>query len=180
MSKKCLVVAAALALGACGHRDETRVPAPLGSLVVPTSAPWLLVEAGPESLLIRGLDDRIELLPQPPLSTALEAQLRKAVQADYFNNLTIACNQVDAGLKASGDDTPDTLTLNLSVHCITNARGLVTDRIYSAAPTARVAAGSAAADYAGAFATLLQQGSQNIGVQLDADVKAAAAKLGES
>ena len=41
MKKFVWVVGGALALAACGGSQDTRVPVALGSLVTPTSAPWM-------------------------------------------------------------------------------------------------------------------------------------------
>lgn len=170
MKRIALAIAGTLLLSACGH--DTRTPVALGTLVVPNQAPWLILAPGPEQVELRGLDSTLKFLPDPPLAKALEAQLRAGVQQDYFTNLTIACDDIKAGMKVNADDAPDTVVLELSLRCTINARGRVSAHEYEVAPTTRVAAGSSEAAYASALGVLLRDGAGKIATQLSSDVRA--------
>lgn len=170
--KRMLALAGTLLLCACGGQD-TRTPVSLGTLVVPNNAPWLILAPGPEEVDVRGLDQKVRVVPDPNMAKALEAQLRAAVQKDYFTNLTIACERLEADMRVDQDNAPDTLGLSLSLHCTFNARGAVSQHDYSAQPTAAVKAGSSDAAYASAFATLLKQAGAQISSHMSDDIKAA-------
>jgi hypothetical protein len=170
--KRILVIAGAMLLGACGHREDTRTPAALGTLMLPSSAPWLIVAPGPTTLKVRGLDPSVELAPTPPVASALEAQLRSVVQAAYLPNLTIACESPDVQMRVNADAAPDAATLELAVHCSVNAAGFVSSRSYRATPSVSVKAGSDAPAYASALAALLHAAGQTVGAQLATDVRA--------
>jgi hypothetical protein len=168
--KRTLAIAGTLLLAACGH--DTRTPVALGTLVVPNQAPWLILTPGPEEVELRGLDSKLKFLPDPPLATALEAQLRAGVQQDYFPNLTIACDDIKAEMKVNADDAPDTVVLELSLRCTINASGYVSTHEYAVAPTTAVPAGSAEAAYGKALGVLLRDAAGQVGAKLDADVRA--------
>jgi hypothetical protein len=170
MKRIALAIAGTFLLSACGH--DTRTPVALGTLVVPNQAPWLILAPGPEEVELRGLDSKLKFLPDPPLATALEAQLRAGVQQDYFPNLTIACDDIKAEMKVNADDAPDTVVLELSLRCTINASGYVSTHQYAVAPTTKVAAGSAEADYAKALGVLLRDGAGQVAVKLASDVHA--------
>lgn len=170
--KRLLALAGTLMLCACGGQD-TRTPVSLSTLVVPNHAPWLILAPGPEDVGVRGLDQKVRILPDPPMAKALEAQLRAAVQQDYFTNLTIACERLQAEMRVDQDAAPDTLTLDLSLRCTFNARGAISRHDYSARPDATVKAGSSDAAYAAAFAVLLRQAGAQIAAHMSDDIRAA-------
>ncbi|HET6431292.1 hypothetical protein [Dyella sp.] len=167
--KRILAMAGTVLLAACGH--DVRTPAPLGALVVPNQAPWLILATGPEEVLVRGLDDTIKLSPEPSVATAVEAQLRAGVQPDYFTNLTIACDDLKTQMNVDTDEAPDTPKLDLSLRCTVNARGLIVAHEYSATSTATVAAGSNDAAYGRALGVLLKDAADQIAGKLAADVR---------
>jgi hypothetical protein len=170
MKRIALAIAGTVLLSACGH--DTRTPVALGTLVVPNQAPWLILSPGPEQVELRGLDDTLKFLPDPPLAKALEAQLRAGVQQDYFANLTIACDDIKAGMKVDTDEAPDTVLLDLSLRCTINAAGRVSSHAYAVSPTTPVPAGSSEATYAQALGVLLRKGAGQIATQLSTDVRA--------
>jgi hypothetical protein len=159
-----------LLLAACG--ENVRTTAPLATLVVPNQAPWLNLDEGPQTIELRGLDDKLTFTPDPPLARALEAQLRAAVQGEYFPNLTIACQGTRGEMSVDTDEAPDQAVLSLSLTCLINASGAISRHEYSAAASARVPAGSDGNVYAHALAGLLKDGAAKIGGQLAADVRA--------
>lgn len=170
MKKFVWVVGGALLLAACGGAQDTRVPVALGSLVTPTSAPWLQVEQGAQDVEVRGLDDSLTLKPTPPVSEVLQARLRQALAPDYFTDLVVHCEQVFAEMRVDPEATPASVTLELGTHCTINARGLGPDRTYHVSPSMPAPAGG---DYAKALAALLAKGADDIAGQLRADVQAA-------
>lgn len=167
--KRTLTVAAVLALAACSH--DVRTPVALDTLVVPNQAPWLILGTGPEQLEVKGLAQSVKLQPEPPLAKALEAQLRAAVQKDYFTNLTIACDGPKAQLRGGDEDAPDAVRLELSLRCTINARGYVSSHDYRATATTSVPTGSDGAAYARALVTLLRDGAGQIAAHLEPDVR---------
>lgn len=150
----------------------------LDTLVVPNQAPWLILASGPEQVELRGLDETLKFLPDPPLAKALEAQLRAGVQQEYFVNLTIACDGIKAQMKVNSDDAPDTVAMDLSLRCTINARGLVSSHTYAVTPTTTVPAGSSEATYAGSLRVLLHDGATQIAGKLAADVHASRPREG--
>lgn len=168
--KRIPAIAGTLLLAACGH--DTRTPVALGTLVVPNQAPWLILEPGPEQVELKGLDDTLKFVPDPPLARAVEAQLRAGVQAEYLPNLTIACQDTAAQMRVDTDEAPDTVRLDLSLDCTINASGYVSRHAYRVAPTTIVPAGSGADAYARALGTLVKDGSTQIAAKLAADVRA--------
>jgi hypothetical protein len=167
--KRILAVAGTLLLAACGH--DTRTTAALGTLVVPNQAPWLILAPGPDKLDVKGLEQSVQLQPDPPLATALEAQLRAAVQPDYFTNLTIGCNDLKAQMRGGSEDAPDRVDLELALHCTINARGYVSQHDYESSSSTTVPTGSDADAYARALAVLLRDGAGRIATQLKPDVR---------
>lgn len=165
MLKSLPVIAGLLLLCACGHRQDTRTSAPLTGLVVPSSAPWLILAPGQETVRVRGLDDALELAPVPSLTTALQAQLRHVVEPHYVPSLTIACDRQQAVMRVerSEDDASASLSLGLSLHCSSNVRGTVVARQYKAQPAMAVAPDAAPARYGQALANLLTQAAQSMG-----------------
>lgn len=169
MKKFIWVVGGALLLAACGGSQDTRVPVALGSLVKPASAPWLQVEQDSQDVEVRGLEDSLTLKPTPPVSEVLQARLRQALEPAYFTDLVVQCEQVFAEMRVDTEATPATVTLELGTHCAINARGLGSDKTYHVSPSMPA---PARADYAGALATLLATGADDIGRQLRAEVEA--------
>ena len=167
--KHILAVAGTVLLAACSH--DVRTPVALDTLVVPNQAPWLILGAGPEQVEVKGLDQSVKLLPEPPLAKALEAQLRAAVQKDYFTNLTIACDGPKVELRGGDEDAPDAVRLGLSLHCTINARGYVSTHDYQASASTSVPAGSDGAAYARALVMLLRDGAGQIAAKLGPDVR---------
>lgn len=167
--KRILAAVGTMLLAACSH--DVRTPVALDTLVVPTQAPWLILGAGPEQLEVKGLDQSVKLQPEPPLAKALEAQLRAAVQKDYFTNLTIACDGPKVGLRGGDEDAPDAVRLELSLHCTINARGYVSSHDYQASATTSVPAGSDGSAYARALVILLRDGAGQIAAKLEPDVR---------
>ena len=176
MKKQIGVIGCALLLGACGGQD-TRTPVALDSLVVPTTAPWLQVEQKPMDLVVRGLDPSLTLTPAPSVPAVLQAQLRQALQTSYITNLVVTCTDVEARMQLDTDATPNSVTLALSLHCTTNAQGLVSSRDYRAQPAIPAPADG---DYRKALVALLATGSADIAGQLNADVLASEGKLRKS
>lgn len=167
--KRILVAAGVSLLAACSH--DVRTPVALDTLVVPNQAPWLILGDGPEQFEVKGLDQSVKLKPEPPLAKALEAQLRAAVQKDYFTNLTIACDGPKAALRGGDEGAPDAVWLELSLHCVINARGYVSGHDYRATSTTKVPVGSDNAAYARALVTLLRDGAAQIAARLEPDVR---------
>lgn len=172
--KRILVIAGTLLLAACGH--DTRTTASLGTLVVPNQAPWLILAPGPDTLDVKGLEQSVKLQPDPPLATALEAQLRAAVQPDYFTNLTIGCNDLKAQLRGGSEDAPASVELTLALHCTINASGYLSTHDYESSSTTTVPVGSDADVYARALAVLLHDGAGRIAAKLVPDVRASRPK----
>ena len=168
MKKFVWVVGGALLLAACGGSQDTRVPVALGSLVTPTSAPWLQVEQDSQDVEVRGLEDALTLKPTPPVSEVLQARLRQALASAYFTDLVVQCEQVFAEMRVDTEATPANVTLELGTHCAINARGLGSDKTYHVSPSMPA---PARADYAKALAALLATGADDIAAQLRADVQ---------
>ena len=169
MNKFVWVAGAALLLSACGGSQDTRVPVALGSLVTPTSAPWLQVEQQSQDVEVRGLDESVTLNPTPPVSEVLQGRLRHELQPIYFTDLVIHCEQVSAEMRVDTDATPPTAALELGTHCTINARGLSSSHDYHVSPSMPA---PAAGGYGKALASLLATGSDDIARQLRADVQA--------
>jgi hypothetical protein len=170
MKRIALAAGAALLLGACGH--DVRVAAPLGGMVAPGVAPWLQVAPGPEQVEVKGVEQKVVLTPAPALATALQSALGKALQADYFTDLTVGCDAPDAGMKVDQDDAPGKVALDLSLRCTVDARGYVSHGSYESRPTADVAADADAAAYANALPGLLDAAAKDIAGHLHADIAA--------
>ena len=170
MKKFAWVVGSTLLLAACGGSQETRVPVALGSLVAPSSAPWLQVDPQDEpEVPVRGLDDTVTLAPTPSVSDVLQARLRHALEPVYFTDLVVHCEQVFAEMRVDSDATPASITLELGTHCTIVARGRSSNATYHASPSMPA---PAHADYAKALASLLATGADDIAGKLRADVKA--------
>jgi len=165
------VVGGALLLAACGGSTDTRLPVALGSLVTPTSAPWLQVDQQAQDVEVRGLDQSVTLTPTPPVSEVLQARLRQALQPAYFTDLVVHCEQVFAEMRVDPDATPSTVTLELGTHCTINARGRGSNDSYHVQPSMPAPAHG---DYAKALASLLATGADDIARQLRANVEATA------
>jgi hypothetical protein len=172
MKKFAWVAAGALLLAACGGSQQTRQPVALGSLVMPSSAPWLQVDQQDKDVEVRGLDQSLTLVPAPPVSEVLQARLRHALQPDYFTDLVVHCEQVFTEMRADTEATPANATLELGTRCTINARGLISSRAYRAQPTLPVPANG---DYAKVLASLLADGADDIAAQLRANVQASRA-----
>jgi hypothetical protein len=170
MKKFAWVIGGTLLLAACGGSQETRVPVALGSLVAPSSAPWLQVEPQEQDVPVRGLDESVTLTPDPPVSEVLQARLRTVLESAYFTDLVVHCEQVSAEMRVDSEATPASITLELGTHCTINARGLGSNATYHASPSMPA---PAHADYAKAFASLLATGADDIAGKLRADVQAA-------
>lgn len=170
MKRIALAVGACLLLGACSH--DVRLAVPLGSRVAPGTAPWLQVAAGQEQVEVKGLDEKLLLAPAPALSTALQFELGQALQADYFTDLTVACDAPDAGMKVDQDDAPGKVALDLHLHCRVNARGFVSNGSYAASPSTGVAADADSSAYARALPVLLDAAAKDIAGHLRADIAA--------
>jgi hypothetical protein len=171
MKKFGWVAGGALLLAACGGSQDTRVPVALGSLVAPSSAPWLQVDQQAQDVQVRGLDQSLTLTPTPPVSEVLQARLRHALQSAYFTDLVVHCEEVSSEMRVDSDATPPAVTLELGTRCTINARGLVSSHGYHAQPTLPVPADG---DYARTLASLLATGADDIARQLRADVQASA------
>lgn len=170
MKKFAWVVGSALLLAACGGSQETRVPVALGSLVTPSSAPWLQVDPQDEpDVPVRGLDDAVTLTPTPSVSDVLQARLRHALEPSYFTDLVVHCEQVSSEMRMDTEATPASITLELGAHCTINARGLGSNATYHASPSMPAPAHP---DYAKALASLLATGADDIARQLRTDVDA--------
>lgn len=169
MNKLIWVAGAALLLSGCGGSQDTRVPVALGSLVSPTSAPWLQVEQQAQDVEVRGLDQSLTLNPMPPVSEVLQARLRHALQPSYFTDLVVHCEQVSAEVRVDTDATPAAATLELGTRCAINARGLSSSHDYHVEPSMPA---PAAGGYDKVLASLLAKGADDIARQLGADVQA--------
>ena len=168
--KRALVIGATLLLCACGH--SVRTQASLGRLVVPGTAPWLQVAAGPDKVDVRGLDQSLTLEPDPTLSAALQSQLGQALQPDYFADLIISCDSLATEMRVNQKKAPGAVAMDLSIHCTINADGREASQTYQVKPSAAV--GDAAGDtaYAQALPTLLAAGAKDLATQLDVGIKA--------
>lgn len=169
--KRMLALAGTLLLCACGT-PEVRTPVPLGTLIVPNHAPWLILAPGPDVVEVRGLDEKVRLQPDPSVARALEAQLRAGVEADYSTNLTIGCDNLQTDMRVDADEAPGTVALDVSLHCTINARGRVSQQNYRAAPTATVKAGAGDAAYAAVLPILLRQAGTQMASSLGQDMRA--------
>lgn len=170
MKRIALAVGATLLLAACSH--DVRLSVPLGSRVAPGTAPWLQVAAGQEQIEVKGLEQKLLLTPAPALSVALQSELGKALQADYFTDLTVACDAPDAGMKVDQDDAPGKVAMDLHLHCRVNARGFISNDTYEATPSTSVAADAGTSAYAHALPVLLDAAAQDIAGHLRADIAA--------
>lgn len=170
MKRIVLAVGATMLLAACSH--DVRLAVPLGSMVVPGTAPWLQVQQGPEQVEVKGLQQKLVLTPAPALATALQSALGKSLQPDYFTDLTVSCDSLDARMKADRDDAPGKVAMDLSLRCTINARGFISHGSYVAAPVAEVAANAGSGAYARALPTLLDAAAKDIAGRLQADIAA--------
>jgi hypothetical protein len=175
MFKRMMTVGALVfALSACGGQ-KTQTPVVLDQLVVPTSAPWISVEQSQGDLAVRGLDEKLILSPSRSVSEVVQAQLRQALQPAYISNLTVACDHVKADLRVKrGDDAASTAILDVSMRCMTDARGFVTRSEPRSQPSAPV---SAQTDYAKLFAQLLGDASKELAGKVQADIDASKSHL---
>jgi hypothetical protein len=170
MKQVALAVGAVLLLAACSH--DVRMDVPLGTAVAPGVAPWLQVAKGPEQVEVKGLERKLVLTPAPALADALQSSLRRALAPDYFTDLTVGCDSLDAGMKVDRDDAPGKVAMNLSLHCTINARGYVSRHDYAARPTGDVAADADDSAYAHALPGLLEAAAADIAGHLRADIGA--------
>ena len=170
MKRIVLAVGATMLLAACSH--DVRLAVPLGGMVVPGTAPWLQVAPGPEQVEVKGLEQKLVLTPAPALADALQSALGKALQPDYFTDLTASCDSLDAGMKVDQDDAPGKVALDLSLRCTINARGFISHGSYSARPTTAVAANADSDAYARALPVLLDDAAKSIAGRLQADILA--------
>jgi hypothetical protein len=130
------------------------------------------VAAGQEQIEVKGLDEKLLLAPAPALSTALQSELGKALQSDYFTDLTVACDAPDTGMKVDQDDAPGKVAMDLHLHCRVNARGFISNGTYAATPSTDVAANAGTSAYAHALPVLLDAAAQDIAGHLRADIAA--------
>lgn len=170
--KRMLAMGATLLLCACGH--SVRTPASLGGLVVPGTAPWLQIAAGPDKVDVRGLDQSLTLEPDPTLSVALQSQLGQALQPDYFADLIISCDSIETGMRVNQKKAPGAVAMDLSIRCTINASGQETSHTYQVKPSTAVADGAGDTAYAQALPTLLAAGAKDLASQLDVGIKATA------
>jgi hypothetical protein len=168
MKRIALAVGASLLLAACSH--DVRQTVPLGAMVVPGTAPWLQVAQGPEQVEVKGLEQKLVLTPEPPLASAVQSALGKAMLPDYFTDLTIACNALDVRMKTDEEDAPGKVAMDFSLDCTINARGFVTHASYAAAPTTVVPANAGVEAYAHALPVLLEEATTQVATQLRADL----------
>ncbi|WP_266168904.1 hypothetical protein [Dyella subtropica] len=175
MFKQVLMMGAlTLSLCACGGQ-KTRETVALDPLVVPASAPWISVEPTQGDLQVRGIDEKVILSPSRPVSEVLQAQLRSALQSAYMSNLTVACEHVKTDMRVKhADDAPSIATLDVSMHCTTNARGFVTRSDLHSQPSAPV---SAQTDYSKLFVSLLDEASKEMIGKVQADIDASKSNL---
>ena len=170
MKRIVLAVGATMLLAACGH--DVRLAVPLGGMVAPGTAPWLQVAQGPEQVEVKGLEQKLVLTPAPALAVALQSALGESLQPDYFTDLTVSCDSLDAGMKVDQDDAPGKVAMALSLQCTINARGFISHGSYSARPTADVAANAGSGAYAKALPALLDAAAKSIAARLHADILA--------
>jgi hypothetical protein len=168
MKRIALAVGATLLLGACSH--DVRLAVPLGNMVAPGTAPWLQVAPGPEQVEVKGLEQKLVLTPAPALATALQSALGKSLQSDYFTDLTVSCDSLDAGMKVDQDDAPGKVAMELSLRCTINERGFVSHGDYSAKPVTDVAANAGSGAYAKALPVLLEAAAKDMAGHLHADI----------
>lgn len=170
MKRIALAVGASLLLAACSH--DVRLAVPLGNMVAPGTAPWLQVAQGPEQVEVKGLEQKLVLTPAPALATALQSALGKSLQPDYFTDLTVSCDSLDAGMKVDQDDAPGKVAMDLSLSCTINAHGFITRGSYSATPVTGVTANAGPGAYARALPVLLDAAAKDIAGHLHADLAA--------
>jgi len=170
MKRIALAAGAALVLAGCSH--DVRVAAPLGSLVAPNTAPWLQVASGPDQVEVKGLDQKLLLVPSPALAKAVQSALGRALQPDYFTDLTLACGSLDARMKVDRDNAPGKVTMDLSLHCTINARGFVSQSSYQAEPSTDVAANADSTAYGRALPVLVSAAATDVAGRLQADIAA--------
>ncbi|GAB2585528.1 hypothetical protein ISP15_10770 [Dyella jejuensis] len=167
--KRLMVIGAAALLGACGGQD-VRMPAAVGNLVKPGTAPWLSVTGGANKLDVRGLDHKLILEPSPDTSVALQSQLGARLQSSYFQDLVVTCSALTAVMRVDQDKAPGHVSMDLALHCSVWARGFDANHDYKA----QVSTAAAAADdqaYAQAVPALLSEGADAIAEQLRADLR---------
>lgn len=170
MKHVALAMGAMLSLTACSH--DVRMAVPLGATVPQGVAPWLQVTKGQEQVEVKGLERKLVLTPAPALADALQSSLRKALARDYFTDLTVGCDSLDAGMKVDQDDAPGKVAMNLSLRCTINARGYVSRHDYLARPTGEVAADADNSAYAHALPGLLDAAATDIAGHLRTDIGA--------
>ncbi|TBR38928.1 MULTISPECIES: hypothetical protein [Dyella] len=165
---------AALSLSACGSQ-KTRTEVPLDPLVGPSSAPWISVAATSGDLPVRGLDEKLILTPSLPISEVIQAQLRQALQSEYTANLTVACEGMKADMRVKReDDVPSTAIFEVSMRCITNARGYITRNDMRAQPSAPV---NAQTDYSKLLVSLVDSASKDMIEKVRADIATSKSNL---
>lgn len=170
MKRIAWAMGACMLVAACSH--DVRLAVPLGNMVTPGTAPWLQVAQGPEQVEVKGLEQKLVLTPAPALATALQSTLGKSLQSDYFTDLTVSCDSLDARMKVDQDDAPGKVAMDLSLRCTINARGFVSHGSYSAAPVTDVAANAGSGAYAKALPVLLDAAARDIAGHLHADIAA--------
>ncbi len=61
MKRIAWAMGACMLVAACSH--DVRLAVPLGNMVTPGTAPWLQVSQGPEQIEVKGLEQKLVLMP---------------------------------------------------------------------------------------------------------------------
>jgi hypothetical protein len=168
--KRLWVLGAAALLGACGGQ-VVQVPAAVGDLVRPGTAPWLTVTGGEDKLEVRGLDHKLILEPAPELAAAVQSQLGAQLQPSYFQDLVVTCSSLATTLHVDRKKAPGDLAMQMGLNCSIWARGFDVSHDYQAQVSAAVAERAGDAGYAQALPQLLTDGASAIAGQLRGDLQ---------
>jgi hypothetical protein len=130
---KCAAAMAAVTmLSACG--GKTMIESDMSRIVAASPAsPWLTLEnKGDHVVSVSGLPASAKVQVSPDIASAVEAELRTALQPKYFTDLIIGCRGLQVTTAVLNPDVePNALaTMNLVVNCRIVARGVVVSKAY--------------------------------------------------
>jgi hypothetical protein len=139
---KCAAAMAAVTmLSACG--GKTMIESDMSRIVAASPAsPWLTLEnKGDHVVSVSGLPASAKVQVSPDIASAVEAELRTALQPKYFTDLIIGCRGLQQTTSVrSPDGEPSVATMDVQVNCRIVARGIVVAKAYHLVQTAPVQA----------------------------------------